>query len=114
MKTLKKVPIEIVFTEFIPEVKDMEFGKLYYSEKYNTVNHLCPCGCGKQTPLPIKDGEWSISIANGKATLNPSIQHRFHCLSHYVISNGVANMLNDPMPEHLRDLQQGYDSQPGE
>lgn len=114
MRTLKKVPLELVPVEFIPEVKDMEFGKIYYSEKYNCANHLCPCGCGKQTPLPIKEGEWLIAILGDKATITPSIQHRFHCLSHYIITNGVANMLNEPMPDHLRDITSGHDSQPGE
>lgn len=96
MKTLKKVPIELVEVEFIPEV--MEFGKLYYSKKYQVSNHLCPCGCGTQVPLPIMDGEWSISNSGGIVTITPSIQHRMYCLSHYVITNGSANMLNEPTP----------------
>ena len=36
MKTLKKVPIEPIFVEFIPE--KLEIGKLYISEKYNSNN----------------------------------------------------------------------------
>lgn len=93
MQTLKKVPLELVNVEFIPPFKDMEFGKLYYSEEYETSNHLCPCGCGMQTPTPIKQGEWSLSVNNGKATISPSILHRNGCKSHYIITNGVANIV---------------------
>ena len=57
MKTFKKVPLELVEVEFIPPYKEMEFGKVYYSKEYKITNHLCPCGCGQQTPLPIKKGE---------------------------------------------------------
>ena len=30
MKTLQKVPLELVEVEFIPPHNEMEFGKLYY------------------------------------------------------------------------------------
>lgn len=93
MKTLNKVPLELVQVEFIPHVSEMEFGKLYYSEKYKTTNHLCPCGCGAQTPIPVKEGEWNLTINNGKATISPSIFHRSGCQSHYIITNGVANIV---------------------
>jgi hypothetical protein len=93
MKTLKKVPLELIEVQFIPEYNQMEFGKLYYSKEYKTTNHLCPCGCKMQTPLPIKENEWSLIINNGKATITPSIQHRFGCLSHYIITNGIANIV---------------------
>lgn len=49
MKTLKKVPIELVEIkegEFIPH--ELEFGKMYYSKEYSVANHLCLCGCGVQ------------------------------------------------------------------
>lgn len=93
MKTLKKVPLEIVETEFIPEFNQMESGKLYYSREYEVTNHLCPCGCGQQTPIPVEDGEWNLSIKNGKATISPSILHRFGCQSHYIIQDGFANIV---------------------
>ena len=93
MKTLKKVPLEIIETEYIPEYHEMEFGKLYYSKEYKTTSHLCPCGCGQLTPIPVKEGEWSLLIENGKATISPSILHRMGCKSHYIITNGVANIV---------------------
>jgi hypothetical protein len=112
MKTLKKVSYELVEVLFIPE--NMESGLIYYSLEYNCSNHLCPCGCGSQTPLPIKDGEWTLDVRNGKTTITPSIQHRFNFKSHYVITNGVANVLNHPIPKELWDGVSFDHSQPGE
>jgi hypothetical protein len=93
MKTLKQVPLELVEVEFIPETSQMEFGKLYYSKEYKTTNHLCPCGCGQITPIPVKEGEWNLTINNGKVTISPSILHRMGCQAHYIITNGNANIV---------------------
>jgi len=93
MKTLKKVAFELVEVDFIPKITEMEFGKLYYSKKYSTTNHLCPCGCGFTTPIPTNKDGWSIDIKNGKVTMTPSILHRSGCKSHYVITNGFANII---------------------
>jgi hypothetical protein len=91
MKTLKKVPVELVECQYVPEV--LEPGKLYYSEKYSTVVHLCLCGCGHKTAIPIGPGGWTITVKDGKPTLTPSLLHRFECRSHYIITNGVANFV---------------------
>lgn len=93
MKTIKKVPMQLVKVGFIPPYNDMEFGKFYYSDKFNISNHLCPCGCGTQTPLPIEDNEWSLSVMNSKITISPSILHLSGCRSHYIIVNGFANIV---------------------
>ena len=116
MRTLKKVPIVLVeVKDFIPELELMEAGKLYYSKKYQVSNHLCPCGCGTQTPLPIKDGEWSLTVSNGNITISPSIQHRNNCKSHYIITDGNANIVNLPLPKERWNMRYGFDdSQPGE
>lgn len=91
MKTLKKVPLELVEVEFIPAT--MEPGKFYYSKEYKSSNHLCVCGCGQQAPLPIREGEWTLDIKEKGFTIRPSILHRFECKSHYIISNGIANLI---------------------
>ena len=93
MKTLNKVSLELVHVEFIPEQHNMKFGKLYYSKDYNTTNHLCPCGCGMQTPIPTNKDGWTIEIKNGKVTMMPSILQRLGCKSHYIITNGIANIV---------------------
>jgi len=91
MKTLSRVPLKLVEVEYIPV--EMEFGKIYYSREYEVSNHLCVCGCGMQTPLPIKDGEWNLKVDNGKVTISPSILQRLGCKSHYIILNGGANIV---------------------
>ena len=93
MKTFKKVPLELVVVEFIPPYKEMEFGKVYYSKEYKITNHLCPCGCGQQTPLPIKKGEWGIYFNKDRFTISPSILQRLGCESHYIITNSIANIV---------------------
>lgn len=95
MRTLKIVPVELVklqLGEYIPEV--MEFGKIYYSKELEGSNHLCLCGCGHSCYLPIQDGEWSLYVTNnGKVSITPSIQQRFECKSHYIITDGKANFV---------------------
>ena len=94
MKTLKSAPVELVELkqgEFMPEV--LEFGKLYYSREFQVLNHLCVCGCNQHTTLFIKHGEWYVFPNDGKVSITPSILHRIGCKSHYIITNGVANIV---------------------
>jgi hypothetical protein len=91
MKTLKRVEIDPVFVEFVPE--NLEQNKLYISEKYNGCSHLCLCGCGVTCYLPLNPGEWSIKNNSGKVSITPSILQRFDCKSHYIITNNVANFV---------------------
>ncbi len=94
MKTLRKVPVELIELkegEYIPE--EMEFGKLYYSEEFKGLSHLCVCGCGQKTFIPIKEYEWSVFPNNGKVTIQPSLLQRDGCKSHYIITNGIANIV---------------------
>ncbi len=94
MKTLKKVPLELGSVDgYMPNISEMEFGKLYYSKEYEITNHLCVCGCGNQVPLPIKNSEWHLNIVNGIVSLSPSILQRFECRTHYIITNGIANIV---------------------
>ena len=96
MKTLAKIPMQLVEVEFIPEV--IEEGKFYYSEKYQTATHLCPCGCGQKFAVQIKQNEWSI-LQKTPLTVTPSLWHKIQCRAHYVINNGFANILNYPIPK---------------
>jgi hypothetical protein len=94
MKTLKQVPVELVELkegEYMPN--EMELGKLYYSKEFGGLGHLCLCGCGQKTYITIGDGEWTVFPNNGKVTITPSLHHRFDCKSHYIITNGVANLV---------------------
>lgn len=93
MKTLKKVPLQLVEVEFIPGYNEMEFGNLYYSKEYQVTNHLCACGCGEQVPLPVSEGGWTLIVENNKPTITPSILQRFECRTHYIVTNGIANIV---------------------
>lgn len=93
MKTIKKVPLELMQVEFIPPIDEMEFGKFYYAEQWRSSNHLCVCGCGMQVPLPIKQSEWTLSNSDKGFAIVPSILQRMGCKTHYVISNSIANII---------------------
>ena len=93
MKTLKKVAIEPVFVEFIPE--RLEPGKLFISEKYKAALHLCLCGCGEIVSTPLGRDGWELTkFPENKITLSPSIgNYSFSCKSHYIIVKNVANFV---------------------
>lgn len=93
MKTLKTVEVKLVYSKYCPPKSEMEQGIIYVSKEYNGSAHLCLCGCGKDCYLPLRQGEWSFTDNNGKATITPSIQQRFECKSHYIITNGKANFV---------------------
>lgn len=93
MKTKKKVPLELIEVEFIPHHNEMEFGKFYYSKKLKCANHLCPCGCRFPTPIRITTGEWDLKIIDNKLNVSPSILQRFGCKTHYIITDGMANIV---------------------
>ena len=98
MKAISKKVFEIVYTQYIP--MEMEEGKLYISEKYHTCNHLCPCGCKNQIPIPLTENKgygWQIFHKNGDknlVTLSPSLLNRF-CpnKTHYVVNDSVFTLL---------------------
>ena len=112
MKTISKIPFKLVEVEFIPET--LESGVLYYSEKHKTASHLCACGCGQNIAIPIKKGEWSI-ISKEPLTIAPSLHHRIQCKAHYTITNGFANIVNNPILKSEWFTRYGFhDAQPGE
>jgi hypothetical protein len=69
----------------------LERDTLYVSFEYSTCLHLCACGCGNQSVMPIGDGQWSILVDENAGseegtlvTLWPSILNT-GCNSHYFI-----------------------------
>jgi hypothetical protein len=70
--------------------KELEPGVLYFSKKFMTAGHLCPCGCGNKVITPVGPTDWSIKIKRGKPTLLPSIGNwQIPCKSHYWIEDGL-------------------------
>jgi len=92
MKTIKKVEIQPVFVEFIPETLELEFGKVYVSEEYEVAVHLCLCGCGNQSVTSLKKGEWTLTGDKSVISLQPSILNRF-CQAHYILTKNIANFV---------------------
>ena len=100
MKTIKQVAITPIYNEFNPEWEEMKQGEMYISEQYNSAVHLCLCGCGVSTVLPLNhdtlpDHGWNlIKESNGTVSFTPSISNnQFPCKSHYIITNNVANFV---------------------
>jgi hypothetical protein len=94
MKTLRKVEIEPVYLEFIPEKKEMEQNKVYVSLEYMTASHLCLCGCNNEVVTPINQNAWSLTNVDNKLTLTPSILNKL-CpnKSHYILTKNIANFV---------------------
>ena len=94
MKTIRKVPYEPVFVEFVPD--ELEDGKLYISEKYNTAIHKCLCGCGEETVTPLGGGKkWElVKEVNVTVSLIGSIGNfQMPCKSHYIMTKNIANFI---------------------
>lgn len=89
--------IKPVFCEFIPD--DLEYGIVYISKKWRSSTHLCACGCGNLTVLPIGDpakGEfWILNKQNENiVSFNPSIgNNHSSCPTkahYYIIDNKIV------------------------
>ena len=98
MKTIKKVEVIPIFCEFIPSRSEMKQGEIYISKKYAISCHLCLCGCGEESAMPLnEDGSidgWSLIKNNNKVSFAPSIGNfSFKCKSHYIITNNIANFV---------------------
>jgi hypothetical protein len=92
MRTIKKVPIEPLFVELIPEEDKMKQGVLYISKEHSVAIHLCLCGCGNQSVTPLSEKGWGLTEKNGKVSLAPSILNQ-PCKAHYILTNNVANFV---------------------
>jgi hypothetical protein len=67
----------------------LEDGVIYISEGYRIALHNCCCGCGEEVSTPIGRTEYSITMDDGRVTVEPSIgNHDFPCRSHYLIEKG--------------------------
>lgn len=86
--------------ENIPE--ELQEGILYYSLKYHTAAHLCPCGCGSKVVTPItylgqcaERNSWGLQYTDdGIVTLTPSVGNfQLPCKSHYFVRSSRIEML---------------------
>lgn len=72
----------------MPEILDRDI--LYVSEEFNSVAHLCACGCGTKIRTPIgATFWWSFKEDESGPTLHPSIGNfQIECKTHYWIQDG--------------------------
>lgn len=83
-----------MYGQHIPEVREMEQGKIYISHEFNIASHRCLCGCGLETVTPLNESGWTLTDRDGKITMSPSIGNfQYPCKSHYIITKGVANFV---------------------
>lgn len=74
------------FVEFIPS--ELDDGRLYISERFQTASHTCACGCGSKVVTPLKSFGWKLINNKGAVSLSPSIGNWSQpCQSHYWIRN---------------------------
>lgn len=79
----------IEWVECVP--KTIEEGVLYISEKYQGMEHLCPCGCGVNIFIPWReypcsDLYWEMKKNEDETvSFEPSMLNRIPCKSHYFI-----------------------------
>jgi Family of unknown function (DUF6527) len=83
---LKLQRIQHQFVEFVPEKLDP--GKLYISLEYNSANHLCACGCGREVVTILGPADSSITYNGRNVSISTSIGNsNFPCKSHYWIED---------------------------
>ena len=76
--------VDPLFVEEIPET--LETGKLYISIAYDTVAHLCCCGCANEGVTPLHPTRWSVTYDGDTVSLHPSVgSWSLPCRSHYLI-----------------------------
>jgi hypothetical protein len=84
-----------VYVEQMPDI--LEPGKLYISKRFQLTIHLCACGCGIKTPIPVRGLEsWTMTDNGGKITIRPSIgnwkgESPYH--AHYYITDNKIQWL---------------------
>jgi len=72
------------FVTNIPRV--LEAGVLYVCIPYATTMYLCPCGCGREVPLPLTPTDWCLSFDGETVSIWPSVgSWSLPCQSHYWI-----------------------------
>ena len=79
--------LENCFVEEIPT--EPQPGVLYVSMAFRTTLHLCACGCGNETWVPIRPSRHHLRFDGRTITLDGSIGNwSFPCRSHYWIRGG--------------------------
>lgn len=91
------------FVDLIPE--QLEDGVLYVCIQYETVSHLCLCGCGNEVVSPLHPQQWSLTFDGTAVSLAPSIGNwSFPCQSHYWIKRNQVHWAKGLTTEQIHKL----------
>ena len=76
--------------QFVGEMPEaLTPGVLYISLDFDTMAHLCACGCGHEIVTPLSPTDWKFTYDGAAVTVHPSIGNWSHaCRSHYIIKSG--------------------------
>lgn len=87
------------FVEYVPGL--LEPGILYVSISYETIVHLCCCGCGNKVALPLSPAGWAVTYDGATISVSPSVGNSsLPCRSHYWIRKGRVEWM--PAMTHAR------------
>lgn len=77
---------------FIGEIPNsIDPGILYVSIEYNTMIHLCCCGCNNEVVAPMSVTDWGFAYDGINITVSPSFGNwNFPCKSHYCITKNFV------------------------
>lgn len=89
--------------EFVDEIPDdLAADRLYITLAFDTMAHLCACGCGQEIVTPLSPTDWSFSYNGESVSVHPSIGNWSHaCRSHYVIRHGRIRWAGDWTDEQV-------------
>ena len=97
---MKLTQIRLERVHYMPEV--LEPGVLYVSEEFDSVLHLCACGCGSKVSTPLGPTEWSFKDTPDGPTLDPSVGNwQLPCQSHYWIWAGRVEWSTKWSPKQI-------------
>ncbi len=86
---MKVTSLRPQYVEFIP--KELDSDVLYISNRFQTVSHLCCCGCGTKIVTPLRGLEYTLTTSGDRVSLSPSIGNWSHpCQSHYWIKDSAV------------------------
>lgn len=95
--------VETLRHKFVEEIPgELAAGTLYITLTYDTMAHLCACGCGEEIVTPIGPTDWSFSYNGAAVSVHPSIGNWSHaCRSHYIIRTGRIVWSNEWTDEQI-------------
>jgi len=86
---MKDEHVVAVHVSKLLDKEQMEQGKVYVVDRYQTTSHLCCCGCGERIVMSIDSLGWKYSEKDNRPTFSPSIGgFGLPCKSQYSIRDG--------------------------